>query len=373
MSELLDDEQTGGSPEPISIRDSLADAFDALGDGSGDGGATPADTGQVVAKPTADKPATQAKTAAPGERARDETGKFAKPADAGQTATQSKPTGLTPAGEAQQAPIVPPASWSATAKAKFSGLDPDVQREVLRREGEMDTGRAQWQQGAERLNRLDAVLRPRQEQFHLAGVDDVRAIETLFAAQDFLNRDPIEALIYLGRQSGVNWQALGARLQGHPARAAQAQPGLPQELAPLANQVQALTQWAQAQQQSAGQARMQGHLDQVQTFASDPNNLYFENVKGRMSHLIRSGAATDLADAYSQACWADPEVRPLMLQAQQREQQQAAAQAAKLKTRDARYSSGSVVGSPSPGASPGAGGPKHQSVRGALADAWDAS
>ena len=361
--ELLEDttELDGQPTEPSSIRDSLADAFDQV----------TSNDGQVAAPATPDPkadPKPAAKAAAPADRPRDESGKFAKSGEAAQ-APQSQ-TPVSGQAEPAKAPaITPPVTWSATAKAKFAGLDADVQGEILRREQEMDQGRAQWQQGAERLNRLHAVLAPRSEQFRLAGIDEVRAIETLFAAQDFLNRDPVEALLYLGRNAGVNWNAFVGRLQGQAQP--QQQQALPPGLAPIANQVQALTQWAAQQQQSAEQARIQGHVQTVEQFAADPSNLYFENVKGRMSQLIRSGAAKDLPDAYQQACWADPEIRPLMLQSQEQQRQADVQAQQRAKAAQAKHASGSITGSPSPGASPGGAQARPQNVRAALSQAWD--
>src|SRR5579871_3545732 len=56
--------------------------------------------------------------------------------------------------------VAAPAAWSAAAKARFQTLDPVVQQEVLKREKDMDAGKAQWDQKGERLNRLEAVIGP---------------------------------------------------------------------------------------------------------------------------------------------------------------------------------------------------------------------
>ena len=361
----LDTAGAGGAPtEPVSLRDALADAFDASMD-EGAGAAAP-----VAPKVDPNKPATLA------DAARDEQGRFAKPGEAAQVPDQSKPSAQQAASaepQAQAGTIGPPPSWSATAKAAFSTLDPIIQQEVLKRERDMEAGRAQWQQGAERLNRLDKVLAPRIERFRLAGVDEARAVETLFAAQDYLERSPVDALLYLGRQSGVDWRSLFQRLQGGQGQPQQAVQALPPEMQQLMQQVQGLTQTVTQQQRAAQESQVQGHLQTVQQFATDPANVYFENVKGRMSKLIRNGDAKDLADAYQQACWSDPEIRPLMLQAQQTATAASTAAAQRAKVQQARSASVSVTGSPRPGASPGGGKPAPQTVRAALSDAWDAS
>ena len=47
----------------------------------------------------------------------------------------------------------------------------------------------------------------------------------------------------------------------------------------------------------------------VDKFADDPANLYFNELTSDMEHLIRSGAAADLPDAYEKAIWLNPVVR----------------------------------------------------------------
>lgn len=125
-------------------------------------------------------------------------GKFvAKPTEAAQPVNQ-------PDGSAEpETTIRPPSSWSATAKAKFATLDPDVQKEVLRREGDIEQGKAQWDQKAEKYNRFETIVGPRREKLALAGLDEFKAVEALFAAQDFLERDPVGGLRYLANQYGL--------------------------------------------------------------------------------------------------------------------------------------------------------------------------
>ena len=347
----------GGETVDLDLRGELAAALEAseASQGSDAGaGPSPALSAQPGERP-APAPATEQKGIAPQvgpQPARDEQGRFAKQdAPANQQPEPKTPAAGAEAGQAQ--PIAPPATWSAAAKAKFASLDPELQQEVLRRERDMEQGRAQWQQGAERLNRLTAILDPRRDRFALAGVDEARAVQALFAAQDLLERDPVSGLLYLGRQYGVNWpQLFQSMQQGGPAQPAQLAPGME----PLVRQVQSLTQTVQQQQAQQRQAAQAGYANQVASFAADPKNIYFENVRARMGELIRIGQAKDLADAYDQACWSDPAVRPLMIAASEQQRQTDEKAAAAQRVAAARQASGSVTGSPRPGG-PGNGGP----------------
>lgn len=273
-------------------------------------------------------------------------GKFvAKTPEAAQPVNQ-------PDGSAEpEKTIRPPSSWSATAKAKFATLDPDVQKEVLRREGDIEHGKAQWDQKAEKYNRFEAIIGPRRERLALAGVDEFKAVETLFAAQDFLEKDPIGGLRYLANQYGVG-HLLAAQPASQPQMYQQPVPSaLDLASHPLMQRIQTLEQGIQAQQQAEAEARRQEVQSQIDSFANDPKNVYFENVQEQMAVLLKSGQAKTLPDAYDMACWANPEVRGLLQSDLKKSAEAEAISAARAKADNARAASGSVAGSPAPGGS----------------------
>jgi hypothetical protein len=151
------------------------------------------------------------------------------------------------------------------------------------------------------------------------------------------------------------------------AMSPQAQP--PAHLEALARDVETLKGALAQQQRRDEEARLTPVVDHVEAFAADPANLYFENVRDRMSALLRAGAATDVADAYQQATWSDPDVRQALLRQSEAGRQGQASDAARAKAAQARHASGSVTGSPSPGSSPGRGGPA-PTLRDELLNAW---
>jgi hypothetical protein len=261
-----------------------------------------------------------------------------------------------------------PVSWSAAAKADFQSLPEHIRKEVLKREADMERGRAQWQSSAERLNRLDAVIGPRADYIRMRGMDEARAIQALFAAQDLLDRNPVEGLTHLARTYGVDLRALAMATapQQQPRTPSGAQP--PAQLTALAREVETLKGALEQQRQRAEDSHKAGVLGQVEAFAADPANLYFENVRGRMTGLLRAGAAKDVAEAYQQAIWGDPEVRAQLLR-QQAAARPGSSDAARAKAAQARHASGSITGSPSPGSRPGRGGPA-PSLREELLNAW---
>lgn len=347
----------------------LGAAYDEADTGAGDG--TPPGTSVQPGERPASVPATTPvaePTAA--ERARDEQGRFAKQGEPAQAQPQTivPPTPTDGAAPALQPTSRIPNGLSPATKAIFATLPPHVQDDVLKLEQGALDAKTTWDQKAERHNRLAAVLDPRRQDLAVRGIDEVQAVSALFAAQDILEANPVNGILRLGQQFGVNWQDLFARLQGAPQ---QQQAAVPPGMEGFFREFQTLKQTVTQQQQAAADAARQGVSSEIQAFRADPKNLYFENVQTRMGKLIESGQATSLQDAYDQACWSDPQVRPLMMQASEAQRAADAKAAAAQKVAQARHASGSLTGSPTPGASPlnGAGHPK--TLDDALNEAWE--
>lgn len=334
--------------DELSLRDELAAALtaDAASQDAGTLEATPAPAPAAAPATPAPEGETPAQAA---DRARDEAGRFAKQA----TPVTPPPDPKTPSGAAEPAAtqtITPPPSWSATAKADWGKLPPHIQQEVLKREGDIQNGKAQWDQKAERFNALDQVLAPRSERFRLAGVSEAQAVQQLFAAADLLERNGRDGIIYLARQYGVDLRQFA---QGGQAPAQQqAHPALQQ----LYGEINTLKGALAQQQQTASQADQTRLAQTIDQFRADPKNVYFENVRTAMGHLIRGNPGLTLQEAYDQATWANPEIRPLLLRSQQDASAAEVQAAARAKAIAARQASGSVVGSPTPGSSAANGG-----------------
>lgn len=350
---MIDDEllagtdQGSGGAEPPSLHEALTAAFE-----------TDAKSQEAADPAAGTDAAAQAQASADAARVRDNQGRFTKAADQASSITTEPKTPQAPAeppAAQQQATIGPPPTWSATAKADWDKLPEHIQREVLKREGDIQQGKAQWDQKADRFNRLDAVLSPRRERFQMAGIDEAQAVQALLAAQDFLERSPLDGIAYLARQYGVDLRQFAQRAPGGQQPPQGGVQQLPPELQRLASEVQTLKSTLAQQQQSAEQATRAGVLDQVQQFSADPANVYFENVKAEMGKLLKAEAASDLKDAYDKACWANPEIRGLLLRQQEEQRVAQAREQASAKAAAARHASGSVTGSPAPGATPVSG------------------
>ena len=243
-----------------------------------------------------------------------------------------------------------PASWSPAAKASFERLPPEVQQAVAKREQEIDHGLRRKSEEVKRYEPLEHVLAPRRAQWAAQGLDDVQAVKTLLAAQDLLEKNPIQGIEFLARSYGVNLNT--AQPQGQPYQAQPARDSHP-EIAALKQQLQVL----QSQVQTAQTAPI---VSQIDAFQNDPANLYFENVRDDMAVLLHNGKASDLKEAYDMACWMRPDIRPFL------QTTQAPAAPVQDKAAQARRAAVSVTGSPGQTRVPKSNGSIEDDIRAAF-------
>ncbi len=291
------------------------------------------------------------------DRARDEKGRFVKAPDEGDSKPDPKelPTKdvkeVQPAGP--QAPAVKaPPSWSAEAKADWLKLPPAIQNAVLKREKEVSDGFASKSAELKRWQELEGIIAPRRDYYRRFGFqNDVQAINHLLTISDSLERDPAGTIGFLAKHYNVPIQGLN----GAPLQAQQPQPQIqqqqPQDIAALVRE-------------QIGLANAQSEIEE---FASNADYPHFQTVRPLMSHLLKSGQAKTLKDAYEQAVWANPELRTGLLesmQSQKAEQERARVEAKK------RASNASLSGAPH-GAAPSAKKPNGKANGNAFDDAVD--
>ncbi len=253
--------------------------------------------------------------------------------------------------ETPQESIRPPASWTPASKAKFATLDPDIQKEILKRETDVEKGFRERSQREKAFEPLEQLIAPRRAIWAAQGMDETTAIRTLLAAQDLLEKDAAQGIQFLAKSYQVDLSRL-AQPQGQPYQAQPARDSHP-EIAALKQQLQVL----QSQVQTAQTAPI---VSQIDAFQNDPANLYFENVRDDMAVLLHNGKASDLKEAYEMACWMRPDIRPFLQTAQ------APAAPVQGKAAQARRAAVSVTGSPGQTRIPKSNGSIEDDIRAAF-------
>jgi len=352
----------------LSLREQLSAAF-AGGDEPAPAAAAPEPP--VVAEAATAEPEAQDPAEKPlGARDRDESGRFAPKAGEAPAEPISEPATAAEANPPSEEPIRVPPSLPAALKAKFKELSPEWREAFTKRDEDVNTAKAQWDTKAARLNRLDEIIAPHKDAWAVQGLDDHQALTRLVAAEKVLRETPAQGILYLAQSYGVDIrQLVGQAGQPTTAPAPQVDPMLQQALDRIKTFEDTLAQ----QTQSQTDAQMASAQAQINEFASKPENIYFDNVKDDVAERLGSGRAKTLQEAYEQAVWASPEIRPLLLQEQTAAAAKKAAEdAARAKAKEAKNASGSVTGSPTPGAGPVNAGPRPSLREELLASAQEA-
>ena len=285
---------------------------------------------------------------------RDEKGRFAsKEGEPAQQAENIEPLAQD-GSEAGQ--LKPPPGWSVSAKAAYGELPESVKLAISRREEEVSKGFARYgglKQFAEVAEENGTTL--------AAAVKDYAEIET------HLRKDYLSGIDAINTRFGIRpdqfLKAYAARYGvdfggGQQAQAAYQQPQANLDPNDLINRAVMAVEDRNLRRES---------MSEIDRFRSDPNNAYFENVRDDMALLLSNGKASDLRDAYEKACWADPEIRAVMLKSQNNT---APSQAAAIQK--AKAAAKAVGGAPSPGFNPGAKAPPpnmsiHDNIKAAIA------
>jgi hypothetical protein len=338
----------------ISLRDTIKAAME--GEASAPAAAPeapPAPEGEASSTPPSPEISAEPEAAGP---ARGADGKFAPKAEPAAAITEQ--AALPPNAEPppQEETIRVPAALPAPLKAKFKELPPEWRDALTKREDDVNAMRDQWAPKAERLNRYEAVVAPHKNHIALAGVDEATYIGRLFAAEQVLRTDGVEGVVQLMDMYGIHPQALVQRITGGQGASqgmtsAQMDPNVQR----LLGEVQTLKSTIEQQQQTAEQQATAAIEAEIAQFANDPENLYFENVRGDVAAILRAGGATTLKDAYDKAVWANPETRGLLMQEQAAKAAQPSPEAAaRARAEAAARAAGSVTGAPAAGAVMGA-------------------
>lgn len=212
-------------------------------------------------------------------------------------------------------PLEPPKHWNKEFKEKFNQLEPLAQHMFMDRHKDLESDYTkktqQIAQYRKRQEAIDGIIKPYMGDFERLGMDEVGAIRQLFAAHDYLKKDPKKAISWLATNYGVDLTAVN----DDTAEDDYADP----EVKALKQQVAQLEGFLQKQENQRMQSEQQSTQSMIDQFASakDENgNLkypHFDNVRKVMGVLIQTQQAQDLEAAYDMAVHADPNLRKSMI------------------------------------------------------------
>jgi hypothetical protein len=306
-------------------------------------------------------------------RVRGPDGKFAPKTKAEEGAQAAEPAQAASAEPKAATALVPPADWPAEAKAAFMEAPEHVQKAIIARAEELESGRKEVTTKSQEFERLNKVIEPMVGKWAMQGLTPDAAIGQLVSAANLLQQNPRDGFEHLLRTyagdkmlhviNDIAGKYGYALAQANPEdvqqddgqQAAYADP----QVRRLEEQLRELTQWKQTREQAEQASTQASLLSEVDAVRKDPKNIYFENVKTVVAALATQAVNNGdkrptkeiVQDCYDRAVWADPTTRTLLQTAQQKADAEAARKAAAAKAAAARQASGSITGSPGVGAS----------------------
>lgn len=214
-----------------------------------------------------------------------------------------------------------PQSWKAEAREAFNSAPPLVQQEALRREKEISTTLAQTAAERKLASEFVTTAQPYEAMYRAKGMDPMVAAKNLFNADYILNTGSTQQKVNLVGTLLKNWSSEDlSALDSYLAGSAPAQTQSAQLDPAIQEKLNRLEQFANQQTQQAQQVQRQAQEtvnSDIETFASNPKNEFFNDVAPHMVALLNSGAAKTLEQAYNQACYANESVRKVVTQREQ--------------------------------------------------------
>lgn len=230
----------------------------------------------------------------------------------------------------------PPQALSAAVKAKWAELPSEVRQEISKRESDVHKMFTS-QDGELRIGReMKEVITPYMAMIQSEGGTPVAAVQSLLNTAYQLRtgtpQQKTQLLLQVAQQYGVDLSGAQPEYQDPTIQALQ------QKIA----QLEQMANPDILQRKMEEKFESNRILSEVNTFASDTANKYYEQVKPLMASLLGSGTAQNMKEAYDLACNAHPQVRSIL----------EAEKSASLKVKQAeeiaakRKASASITGSP---------------------------
>lgn len=232
-----------------------------------------------------------------------------------------------------QKPISAPSSWSPAAKEKWASLAPDLQAEITRREEETHKGFTKLDEERNLGKSMKEVINPYMPIIASEGGTPEKAVQSLLNTAYLLRTGSPERKTQLLREIAQTYNIDLGQLSQAPQQQNPQVQGLQQRL----DQIERDRAQEINLRKQEDNAKIQAEIN---AFAADPKNVYYEKVKPLMGSLLGSGQAQTMQEAYDKACRLSDEVYPLLNQPKTEEANRAKEVAKK------KAAAASVTGSP---------------------------
>ena len=340
------------------LREAIEGAFKELEE--------PSEPEQTAAEPVAEsvaKDVVEPELAAEAAELGEQQPEKKEPPKPGEVKEPAKPEEVKepPVSRARRAP----GTWRPALREKWAALPPDVQSEILRREAEIARGFTESTNSRKFHEEFNKTVSPFQTLIAAEGGNAMQVVHNLMnTASAMYYGTPAQKVNMVAgfiKNFGVDLELLDGVLAANKPLDVNAGGGTPGHVSTLIQQeVQRhLAPILRGQQASQEEAQNQV-ASQLEAFASDPANEFFDDVRETMADLLeiaaRRNQQMDLSTAYNRATMMHPDIAKVIEDRNLRKRAQEASATAQA----ARRKSVSVVGAPAKAA----GEAKPETLRG---------
>jgi hypothetical protein len=230
-------------------------------------------------------------------------------------------------------PLGVPQSWAKEHHQTWSSLSPDAQKYIALREKQMLDGLEQYKTHSGLGKAMNEAIQPFMPALQQRGLDPAKAVQALLNAQALLDRDPVEGLRRLAESYKVD---LG---QLKPAETQQLDPNVKA----LQDRLQQFESKLTEREQAELAERRAKVASEVEAFAADPANAYFDEVADDIAALMKAYPNLTLKDAYAKAVRANDVTYQKEAARIQAEAEKKALENARLNALKARKASSATV------------------------------
>jgi len=238
-----------------------------------------------------------------GEEGLDEKAEVSPPPPAPVAPTKPEPV---PESTPEAPPVdAPPATWRKEASAIWSQLPSEVKQEILKRESDIFKGIESYKAEATFAKGVRHVLAPYEQIMQQSGVNPLQHISGLLQAHHLMATGTPQTKLAFFKKLAQDYRVD----LGQAAPQADEAPYIDPTVAALRQdllEVQSRLAYSDQEKQAAIVA---ANRQQVDEFAADPKNLYFNEVADDMVILLNKGLAKTIQQAYDEAIWRNPVVR----------------------------------------------------------------
>jgi hypothetical protein len=182
-----------------------------------------------------------------------------------------------------------------------------VKQEILKRESDIFKGLESYKADANFAKGVKHVLAPYDQIMQQSGINPLQHISGLLQAHHIMaTGTPQSKLAFfqkLAQDYRIDLSTLGAAPAGNDA------PYVDPTVLALRQDLEGIQSRLARSDQEKQAAIVSENRRQVDAFAADPKNLYFNEVADDMVILLNKGLATTIQQAYDEAIWRNPVVR----------------------------------------------------------------